>query len=1501
MRGAVNKPSSNKSQASEVKNVITQKTDKTSGRPGQHGKTARDRAKQHIMDIRREKFWLSDASHKPSENPLMAMLSRALNQLATGIFERTHHYVFELTQNADDNNYPDHTDRFLKFVLLEDDPTGTPGSRGCLCVLNDETGFEEKHVESLCDIGNSTKQGNREGYIGEKGIGFKSVFLISDRPHIISNGYSFHFRRDDCEAGLGYIVPHWNDLVPAVAENNPTAILLPLQSASGVDVAKQLADIEPECILFLRKLRRIELESASTGLNRRVQCTDMGDGFFNLDADNTSVRYFVHRKEYCCEHIQEERRAGVISTSVTVALPLTSPESTEGRVFAFLPTEVRTGLQFLINADFLLPASRERIFDTPEWNKQLIGFAASTFIEAFDNLRGNANHQTLAYHFIPTKSDLLPGANLFSPLVEAVQTTLKMKECILTETGDFVLPEDAFFAGPLARCLLSKSPPRLGNFQLVHPDLEVHRKQLEPLGVKTLIIPQLLDICSDTKWLSDRDADWWETLFELLFRINVSAESVASFPLLRCQDGVCRSPSERAVFIQPEGQELPLTFQPEWPAAHIFDTELQERVQAKPGVWTWLVRVADLHPFSVQAYIAGSLLDWMYEQVGDYAAPARIVAATHFIAEKLQNPGEHSQTLREKMPWLLADKQILSPEEHADKELVTPECIEGDVGWNLVFVCLADRKHFCLLSDAYFDGQVKTMQSAILKLMKTCGATSIPEPAKLKRTNGMIDWGCPLWLRNLDAQRSPQNLERKIDALERWIGWFELERFAKFLTLTDECPWIGNADTQPSELGNALRNRPWLRTTKGMVSPPAAFVNDPEIHEFLGDSVPYSQSKLANELLGKLGICLRLSVEALVKILRQIRVNGPPIDEPLVLRIYQRLQTVKFDGELFQQEALIYLAEPSATWREKEYVFWNDAGDVFDEYFGYAKLTYENDDLHTFFTDKLGVRDEVPEQKLAEVWVQMSGEAVLPLDVVEKRLSMILQRLANVVSTKESPDWWVKFKPCLKVWTTAKCFHEPAEVYAPDDTSAEKIFSASARIAWKPKGLSSAKLNLLLEGLGCRSLARSLRNRAVKPVVMQNNGGEPKFLTSASKELLLCWVCAADEWSNKQQQLKQLLRTEEVQIVELHVEYWLDGDGKTISSVESDSYWSRQDHRLYLRYDATLKAQQSATATSIAEQFGRRGNQDDTVYRLLGLEAPDALRELAKQKWELTTKQKAWLQSIGYTSVFVDISAEAPNQNVRAPRPALKTQPSGTFGSTTPKQQSAPDAHVEYQTTSDLQSEPPPSDFSGPESGKTRTPEPGLADQQSRPQENMDESSRALKSPDAETEFVHVTAHTRNRSRRERRPRKTAGGPGQERHPMASISQATKTEIEEAAVHVILQQFATRPDLILFSKPIDRRKENKGYDIYTAKPGQVLRIEIKAHLRESKSVFLTQKEWQASRHSTPENRWELWNVENLASEAGHVRVTRYSHIPRDALRESGYWIDLNACHSKWNQ
>ncbi len=134
---------------------------------------------------------------------------RGIKRLSLELYSKDTHFVLELIQNADDNNYPPHftemgysqTSSFdlpsLKFVI--DDQAIT--------VLNNECGFSENNIRAICDVGKSTKGAHRSGYIGQKGIGFKSVFRITDTPSIHSN--SFHIRFDASTDPIGFILPHW--------------------------------------------------------------------------------------------------------------------------------------------------------------------------------------------------------------------------------------------------------------------------------------------------------------------------------------------------------------------------------------------------------------------------------------------------------------------------------------------------------------------------------------------------------------------------------------------------------------------------------------------------------------------------------------------------------------------------------------------------------------------------------------------------------------------------------------------------------------------------------------------------------------------------------------------------------------------------------------------------------------------------------------------------------------------------------------------------------------------------------------------------------------------------------------------------------------------------------------------------------------------------------------------------------------------------------------------
>ena len=131
---------------------------------------------------------------------------RGIKRLSLELYSKDTHFVLELIQNADDNDYhpsvlrcrdPHGEVPSLKFVI----------SKEAIIVLNNEVGFSEKNIRAICDVGKSTKGAHRFGYIGQKGIGFKSVFRVTDKPEIHSN--CFHIGFDASADPIGFILPHW--------------------------------------------------------------------------------------------------------------------------------------------------------------------------------------------------------------------------------------------------------------------------------------------------------------------------------------------------------------------------------------------------------------------------------------------------------------------------------------------------------------------------------------------------------------------------------------------------------------------------------------------------------------------------------------------------------------------------------------------------------------------------------------------------------------------------------------------------------------------------------------------------------------------------------------------------------------------------------------------------------------------------------------------------------------------------------------------------------------------------------------------------------------------------------------------------------------------------------------------------------------------------------------------------------------------------------------------
>ena len=150
----------------------------------------------------------------------------AVNMLSTvseSIFSRSAHFILELLQNAEDAG------------RTGVEPTGEIEfaiSRDRIRVAHNGDPFTEDNVDALCGV-RSTKKPEL-GTLGFLGIGFKSVFKITDCPQIHSGEFHFKFDKSaDAEPAQmpWQIMPLWCD-VPSEPSLSPnaTTFLLPFPS-----------------------------------------------------------------------------------------------------------------------------------------------------------------------------------------------------------------------------------------------------------------------------------------------------------------------------------------------------------------------------------------------------------------------------------------------------------------------------------------------------------------------------------------------------------------------------------------------------------------------------------------------------------------------------------------------------------------------------------------------------------------------------------------------------------------------------------------------------------------------------------------------------------------------------------------------------------------------------------------------------------------------------------------------------------------------------------------------------------------------------------------------------------------------------------------------------------------------------------------------------------------------------------------------------------------------
>ncbi|KAI4755442.1 hypothetical protein E4T52_12458 [Aureobasidium sp. EXF-3400] len=396
----------------------------------------------HIRDIRNK-----HGADQPKENEgfLRRGFGGMLDMLSKQLYSQPSHFLFELIQNADDNTYADG---------VQPEATLAYRSDGLLLFGCNERGFSKADVSAICDINQSTKtllKKSDEGRIGEKGIGFKSVFKVADKVWITSNNFSFMF--DRTKPPLGMVDPVWAKFpdFPEQLQMN-TMICLKIKKQEDRDaVREQLTKVlDPSAFMFLRRLtkvRVVRLDDSGDTFDELVMSHDYRPFTDDLEVVTTTrskgtkswkSRYLL--SDYVAREMPPtELRQGVTETSIKLAFPINDEQQPlvgKQDVYAFLPI-CSSGLPFLIQADFLLVASRQGIDESQPWNRRLKDHMVHALIQAFQRL----NDTRLRYLWPTYIPDAQVALGFFDQMKDKFLDRVKDIKILESRSGELAKPK----------------------------------------------------------------------------------------------------------------------------------------------------------------------------------------------------------------------------------------------------------------------------------------------------------------------------------------------------------------------------------------------------------------------------------------------------------------------------------------------------------------------------------------------------------------------------------------------------------------------------------------------------------------------------------------------------------------------------------------------------------------------------------------------------------------------------------------------------------------------------------------------------------------------------------------------------------------------------------------------------------------------------------------------------------------------------------------------------
>ncbi len=331
------------------------------------------------------------------------------------------HCFYELIQNADDVDAE-------KINITEND--------GDLIVSYEEkTGMNFYQVVAMCSINDSTKA-NDADTIGEKGRGFKTVFMLTNSVEVHSGGYHFAIHVDRAqktydirmldsdspsEENITVIRLRIND------SNEVSSILAQLQEKYGLTDNNETDPFNNCPILFLRNIRSLNIAGGT--IEYSFSNGKDGDGVLSYSVNGKPKHIPLFKRSFPQEFTPEElasypdRTTGETTRyTVDIITPVSKERTGKGRLFVYLPTETSLSVPVLVNMPAFLNDSRKHLGMVADsnnasrhipWNIRLLTDLLTKHLKSFyDELKQRTD--TSIYNMLPDGDNFLSSGAVTS-------------------------------------------------------------------------------------------------------------------------------------------------------------------------------------------------------------------------------------------------------------------------------------------------------------------------------------------------------------------------------------------------------------------------------------------------------------------------------------------------------------------------------------------------------------------------------------------------------------------------------------------------------------------------------------------------------------------------------------------------------------------------------------------------------------------------------------------------------------------------------------------------------------------------------------------------------------------------------------------------------------------------------------------------------------------------------------------------------------------------------